>query len=64
MAFENCSCCGREIEDGETYWSVSVNQEVFDGEAIEVLDSSMLLVYCQSCASARDFEKTTVPPRA
>lgn len=61
MGLYNCSDCGKEIADGELAWTVTVNQEVFDGEAVDVLDSMCVLSYCETCAKKRDFDQASVP---
>jgi hypothetical protein len=47
---------------GETAWTVNVNHESFDGEAIDVLEAVCVLIYCEECAEKRDFSQIQVPP--
>ena len=59
-----CSRCGTEIPAGTPYWSVTVQHETLDGDAIEVLDAACLLMLCEACAAKSDFERVTVPEKA
>ena len=61
MPIYECEDCGCEIADGQVAWTVTVNKEVFDGEAVEILDSMCVLSYCEDCASRREFDRTSVP---
>ena len=61
---ESCTRCGTGIPAGTPYWSLTVQHEAFDGDAIEVMDARALAVLCEACAAKSDFERVTVPEKA
>ena len=56
-----CSSCGRTIPPEESKWTVVVNEEIQDDQAITVLDSTYYLVYCRDCQGGFDFPNVSVP---
>ena len=62
MNWEECCDCQKRIYPGETCWSVDVHREMLEeGMTITVLEATGVLVYCEDCASTRDFEQIAVP---
>jgi hypothetical protein len=62
MAFV-CSDCERFILAGETMWSVNVHHEVCEDFSITVLDAKSEFVFCEECASRRDFSNVLIPTK-
>jgi hypothetical protein len=60
MAFI-CSDCEKFILAGETMWSVNVHHEVWEDVSITVLDARSAFVFCEECASRRDFSNVLIP---
>ncbi len=56
-----CNSCGRTIPPEESKWTVVVNEEIQDEEAITVLDSTWYLIYCRDCQGFYDFPNVSVP---
>lgn len=52
--YEHCGWCGRDILYGDTSVTVNLNTERFDGTAVEVLNSDVLLMLCAPCGSRLD----------
>ena len=61
MDWQECYQCQKEIQPGEAYWSVNVHREMFEGRVITVLNATGVAVYCEDCASNRDFDQIVVP---
>jgi hypothetical protein len=47
--YEHCGWCGRDILYGDTSFTVNLNTERFDGTAVNVLGSEVLLMLCAPC---------------
>lgn len=59
-----CSGCGRIIPIGEPYWTVNVQQEVFEDEVtVEIRDCVVYYTFCTACAEKMDFDKVSVPEK-
>ncbi len=56
-----CNSCARSIPREESKWTVLVNEEIQDDEAITVLDSTWYLMYCRDCQGDFDFPNVSVP---
>jgi hypothetical protein len=61
MEWNTCSSCGKSIFVGDVHWTVNIHKEKFDGDSINVLDATSNLIFCEACASKRDFDRITVP---
>ncbi len=62
MNWLECCECLKRINPGETCWSVNVHMETpGEGGTIEVIEATGVLVYCEACASMRDFDQIVVP---
>ena len=61
--YEKCSECGKPIDANESYWCVTVQNEVFDGQAVTVNDAWSVFVYCEKCAAKKNFEGIVVPSK-
>jgi len=56
--YEHCAWCGREIRYGDVSVSIAVNVERADEqEGIEVMQSDLVLVLCESCGSRLDTDR-------
>ena len=57
-----CSECQKKIYPGEPCWSVNIHREmVEEGMTTTVIEATGALVYCEDCASKRDFGQIAVP---
>jgi len=52
--YEHCGRCGQSVRVGEECVTVNVNRERFDGEAVTVLESEVLLLLCAPCKRRLD----------
>jgi hypothetical protein len=53
-AYDRCGRCGRPVRVGEEAVTVTANRERFDGEAVTVLESEVLLLLCAPCGQRLD----------
>ena len=56
-----CSICEGFIFDGETMWSVNVHHETSENWVITVLEAKSANIFCEDCASQRDFDNILIP---
>ena len=57
-----CRDCGKGIEDGEKMWSVNIHCETMDDGAMTVHQADCYnYVFCETCASRRDFRHMEIP---
>ena len=62
---EGCRYCGAEVLlAGIPHWSIDLMRERSTGETVDVIESSWLLMCCESCAARRDFDQITIPWRS
>ncbi len=61
MIWLECSECLKRINEGETCWSINVHREMPEKGSIRVIEVTGSLVYCEDCASIRDFQRIAVP---
>jgi hypothetical protein len=59
-----CTLCHRTIPEGATSFAVTVSEEVFVHDAVEVRDSRLVWQFCESCGRTRDFDALAMPPPA
>ena len=59
--FTECKECGKSIMVNERYYLVLYQVEIYDGEAIEVLDSNDIETFCTKCAEKKAFWKIVTP---
>jgi len=59
-----CTLCHRTIPEGATSFAVTVSEEVFVHDAVEVRDSRLVWQFCESCGRTRDFDALAIPPPA
>ncbi len=46
MSLFKCGTCGKEVRDGETYWSINLHKETLEEDAITVDEADMIGGYC------------------
>jgi len=61
MVFGVCEDCGKEIQSGDTAWTVCVQQEKYEEECCEVLEVENVLMFCNDCVGMRDLGGLIVP---
>ena len=52
-----CCECGKQIREAEPMRSVSFNREIFEDGAITVLESDVVYISCEDCATVTEDRK-------
>ena len=55
--FFKCTNCGREVREGQTYWSVNLHKETIDEGCVTVHQADMIAGYCsKECLLASGYD--------
>ena len=62
-AYGFCSECEKIIRENELFWTVNVHHEKYADDVITVLDAKCAFIFCEECATKKDFEKIIIPDK-
>jgi hypothetical protein len=58
-----CFKCDKNIPDGTSMWSITINHETLEKNGMNVHSSDCYHVFCEECAKTKDFSKIIVPDK-